>query len=51
MLRDTIKCSQCDKTFPSGYEYRMHWEEHLDEFLKQKNIINYEQNKTSRIRR
>ena len=50
MPRDTIKCSQCDKTFPSGYEYRMHWEEHLDEFLKQKNIINYEQNKTSRIR-
>ena len=34
MLRNTIKCSQCNKTFPGGYEYRMHWEKHLDEFLK-----------------
>jgi hypothetical protein len=33
MVRDSIKCSQCDKTFPSGYEYRMHWETHLDQFL------------------
>jgi|TARA_R110000772_G_scaffold44531_2_gene102398 hypothetical protein len=36
MLRDSIKCSQCDETFPSGYDYRMHWEKHLDEFLKEK---------------
>ena len=27
MPRDSIKCSQCEKTFPGGYEYRMHWEE------------------------
>ena len=34
--RDSIKCSQCDETFPGGYEYRMHWEKHLNEFLKLK---------------
>ena len=37
MVRHSIKCSQCDETFPSGYEYRMHWEKHLDEFLKEQN--------------
>ena len=37
MLRDSIKCSQCDETFPSGYDYRMHWEKHLDKFLKEQN--------------
>ena len=36
--RNSIKCSQCDETFPGGHEYRMHWEIHLNEFLKkQKN--------------
>ena len=36
MVRHSIKCSQCDETFPGGYEYRMHWEKHLDEFLEEK---------------
>ena len=31
-----IKCSQCDETFFGGYEYRMHWEIHLNKFLKNK---------------
>ena len=35
MVRNNIKCSQCDKTFPSGYEYRMHWEvKHFYPYLK-----------------
>ena len=34
--RNMIKCSQCQETFPGGHEYRMHWEIHLDEFLKNK---------------
>jgi uncharacterized Fe-S center protein len=34
MYKHSIKCSQCDETFPGGYEYRIHWEKHLDEFLK-----------------
>ena len=29
-----IKCSQCNATFKHGFEYRMHWEKHLEEFLK-----------------
>lgn len=33
--RNGIKCSQCDETFPGGYDYRMHWEKHhLDYALK-----------------
>jgi len=35
--RHIIKCSQCDETFSGGFEYRIHWEKHLDEFLKIKN--------------
>lgn len=49
MLKNIIKCSQCNATFSGGYEYRMHWEEkHLDDALKfvkeyNKNIKNVEQ--------
>ena len=39
MVRHTIKCSQCDETFPDGFEYRMHWEKHFDEFLNKQKII------------
>ena len=36
MGKDIIKCSQCDATFPGGYQYRMHWEKmHLQDALKQ----------------
>ena len=35
MVRNIIKCSQCDKEFPSGVEYREHWEEkHFYPYLK-----------------
>jgi hypothetical protein len=37
MDRNIIRCSQCEETFPGGFEYRMHWEKHLNEFLKTKN--------------
>ena len=26
-VKNIIKCSQCDEEFPSGYEYRLHWEQ------------------------
>ena len=26
MGKKIIKCSQCDKVFENGYDYRMHWE-------------------------
>lgn len=29
-----IKCSQCDQEFETGFDYRMHWETHLDEYFK-----------------
>ena len=33
--RNIIKCSQCDAEFPSGVEYREHWEEkHFYPYLK-----------------
>jgi hypothetical protein len=36
MLRNTIKCSQCNETFPGGFEYRMHWEKmHLQDAIEQ----------------
>lgn len=38
-MKHTIKCSQCDKTFSGGYDYRIHWEKaHLDNAIKQNEI-------------
>jgi|TARA_R110000796_G_scaffold2303_1_gene9156 hypothetical protein len=35
MLRHSIKCSQCEKTFLTGESYRCHWEEkHFYPYLK-----------------
>jgi len=45
-MRHSIKCSQCDETFPAGFEYRMHWEDaHLD------GAIIYAENKLNELRR
>lgn len=34
-IKKIIRCSQCFDEFPSGYEYRMHWEkEHFYPYLK-----------------
>ena len=33
--RNIIMCSQCYEEFPTGYEYRLHWEEkHFYPYLK-----------------
>jgi len=34
MGKKIIKCSQCDQEFKTGFDYRMHWETHLDEYFK-----------------
>jgi uncharacterized C2H2 Zn-finger protein len=35
MVRNIIKCSQCEMEFPSGVEYREHWEKvHFYPYLK-----------------
>jgi FeS assembly SUF system protein len=35
--RDIIKCSQCEETFSGGFEYRIHWEKHFNEFMMDNN--------------
>ena len=32
-MNHTIVCSQCKERFSSGYDYRIHWEKHLDDFM------------------
>ena len=40
-VKNIIKCSQCNEEFPSGYEYRLHWEEkHFYPYVK-KNSFDY----------
>ena len=34
MGKKIIKCSQCDQEFETGFDYRMHWETHLDDYFK-----------------
>ena len=34
MAKKIIKCSQCNKEFETGFDYLMHWEKHLDDYLK-----------------
>ena len=33
--RKMIKCSQCDQTFYTGFDYRIHWELHLNKFIEE----------------
>jgi len=34
-IRNSIRCSQCYEEFPSGFEYRLHWEtKHFYPYLK-----------------
>jgi uncharacterized C2H2 Zn-finger protein len=32
MTKPFIKCSRCDETFSAGFDYRMHFDKHLDEW-------------------
>ena len=41
MVKPQIKCSRCDKTFNGGFEYRMHFGEHLDEWYESKDKGEY----------
>ncbi len=44
-VKNIIKCSQCDEEFPSGYEYRLHWEQkHFYPYVS-KNSFNFERAK------
>ena len=35
MGQKIIKCSQCEEEFETGFDYRMHWEVHLDAYFNQ----------------
>ena len=32
MSKPSIKCSRCSKTFNGGFEYRIHFDQHMDEW-------------------
>ena len=39
MVKNIIKCSQCEAQFPNGHEYRTHWEkEHFYPYLNDTKI-------------
>jgi uncharacterized C2H2 Zn-finger protein len=40
-VKPQIKCSRCDKTFNGGFEYRMHFDEHLYEWYESKDKGEY----------
>ena len=42
-------CSQCNEKFSNGYDYRMHWEKHLDDFFKYG--IDYARKKAEKIKK
>tara|TARA_A100001015_G_C14661475_1_gene583184 strand:- start:216 stop:422 length:207 start_codon:yes stop_codon:yes gene_type:complete len=49
--KNTIKiimCSQCNEEFATGYDYRMHWEKHLEDYLK--HGIDYARKKAEKIK-
>ena len=41
MSKPSIKCSRCDKTFNGGFEYRMHYDEHLEEWYASEDKAEY----------
>lgn len=41
-------CSQCNEEFTNGYDYRMHWEKHLEDYFKYG--INYAREKAEKIK-
>ena len=41
MNKPSIKCSRCDKVFSGGFEYRIHFDKHIDEWWESENKENY----------
>lgn len=48
MGKKIIKCSQCNEEFENGYDYRMHWETHYNDYLK--HGIEYCREKSNKIK-
>ena len=41
MAKAIIKCSRCDETFSSGWDYRWHFDKHLDEWYESEDKHEY----------
>jgi len=37
----TIKCSRCGETFIAGFDYRMHFDKHMDEWYESEDKDEY----------
>ena len=49
MCKPIIKCSRCGDLFCSGFEYRMHFDQHLDDWSKSKNKKEYIEKTTKQV--
>jgi len=47
MPKDSIGCSRCNETFSAGFDYRMHFDKHLDEWYNSENKQEYIQKTTN----
>jgi len=41
MSKPSIKCSRCNETFDGGFEYRMHFDIHMDEWYESEDKLEY----------
>jgi len=41
MSKPNIKCSRCGETFNGGFEYRIHFDKHLDEWYESEDKDEY----------
>jgi len=41
IIKPFIKCSRCNETFHAGFDYRMHFDKHLDEWWESKDKVKY----------
>lgn len=41
MAKAIIKCSRCDETFSSGWDYRWHFDKHIDEWWESEDKMEY----------
>ncbi len=49
MAKAIIKCSRCDETFSSGWDYRWHFDKHIDEWWEAEDKQEYIRRTTTKI--
>jgi len=50
MAKPFIKCSRCDETFSSGWDYRWHFDKHIDEWWESEDKMEYIKQTTTKIK-